>query len=78
MLGSGGVCVWQGQAREGPGSSGAHTEPASPPSAPSSTRSSSTSSGCTRRRSAAVEALQSQALHATSQQPLRKDKDKKK
>uniref|UniRef100_A0A8D2C2I1 Septin 8 n=1 Tax=Sus scrofa TaxID=9823 RepID=A0A8D2C2I1_PIG len=30
------------------------------------------------RRKAAVEALQSQALHATSQQPLRKDKDKKK
>ncbi|XP_072584719.1 septin-8 isoform X3 [Vulpes vulpes] len=29
------------------------------------------------RRKAAVEALQSQALHATSQQPLRKDKDKK-
>lgn len=29
-------------------------------------------------RKAAVEALQSQALHATSQQPLRKDKDKKK
>uniref|UniRef100_A0A8B9WFT2 Septin 8 n=1 Tax=Bos mutus grunniens TaxID=30521 RepID=A0A8B9WFT2_BOSMU len=50
--GLGGVCVWQGQAREGPGSSGVHTEPASPPSAPSSTRSSSTSSGCTRRRSA--------------------------
>ena len=30
------------------------------------------------RRKAAVEALQSQALHATSQQPLKKDKDKKK
>ncbi|KAF6281315.1 hypothetical protein mRhiFer1_015069 [Rhinolophus ferrumequinum] len=30
------------------------------------------------RRKAAVEALQSQALHATLQQPLRKDKDKKK
>lgn len=30
------------------------------------------------RRKAAVEALQTQALHATSQQPLRKDKDKKK
>lgn len=30
------------------------------------------------RRKDAVEALQSQALHATSQQPLRKDKDKKK
>uniref|UniRef100_A0A8C5XY51 Septin n=1 Tax=Microcebus murinus TaxID=30608 RepID=A0A8C5XY51_MICMU len=30
------------------------------------------------RRKAAVEALQAQALHATSQQPLRKDKDKKK
>nr|XP_020137999.1 septin-8 [Microcebus murinus] len=29
------------------------------------------------RRKAAVEALQAQALHATSQQPLRKDKDKK-
>lgn len=29
-------------------------------------------------RKAAMEALQSQALHATSQQPLRKDKDKKK
>ncbi|XP_023387675.1 septin-8 isoform X1 [Pteropus vampyrus] len=29
------------------------------------------------RRKAAVEALQSQALHATLQQPLRKDKDKK-
>ncbi|XP_023473477.2 septin-8 isoform X1 [Equus quagga] len=29
------------------------------------------------RRKDAVEALQSQALHATSQQPLRKDKDKK-
>ncbi|XP_037365246.1 septin-8 isoform X1 [Talpa occidentalis] len=30
------------------------------------------------RRKAAMEALQSQALHATSQQPLRKDKDRKK
>lgn len=30
------------------------------------------------RRKAAVEALQSQALHTTLQQPLRKDKDKKK
>lgn len=30
------------------------------------------------RRKAAVEALQAQALHATLQQPLRKDKDKKK
>lgn len=29
-------------------------------------------------RKAAMEALQAQALHATSQQPLRKDKDKKK